>query len=111
MIGAAAGGTLISLVLFALEGADRAAPSYANALFLGGFAGLAAAAGVAWTIARMVDNVFRRAMVAMVALGGAAFVGAMTIVVHAAAGRYGLLGLAGACIAVMVVVHHRLLRP
>jgi hypothetical protein len=74
-------------------------------LFLGGMGGLAAAALVAWALARAVTNVFRRAMVAMVALGGAAFVGAMTMVAHAAGGRTGLGVLAALCIAAMAIAY------
>lgn len=64
---------------------------------------------MAWALARGVHNVFRRAMVAMVALGGAAFVGALTMIAHAAAGRTGLLALAGLCITALAVSYRRAL--
>ncbi|OGT99871.1 MAG: hypothetical protein A2085_01475 [Gemmatimonadetes bacterium GWC2_71_10] len=89
---------MITLVLFALHDAERGNPGYVNGLFIGGFGGLMAAALIGWTVARAVVNVWRRAMAAMVALGGAAFVGALTIVADAAGGRMGLLVLAGLCV-------------
>jgi hypothetical protein len=95
-------------MLFALHGAERGS-AYLNLLMLGGFGGLVAAAGVAWTLSRGVANVFRRAMAGMVAVGGAAFVGALTIVADAAGGRFGLLALAAICIAVMVLAYRGLL--
>jgi len=103
-IGAATGGAIICLVLFALHESPRTGTMFFNALFAGGAGGLLAAAGVAWMLARLVANPFRRAMTAMVALAGAAFVGALTVVADAAAGRIGLLGLAGVCVAVMAWV-------
>jgi hypothetical protein len=95
-------------VLFAIAGtADRTGDAYVNMLFVGGMSGLAAAALVAWALAGVVGNVFRRAMVAMVALGGATFVGAVTMPAHAAGGRAGLGILAGLCIGVMALAYRR----
>ncbi len=104
VIGAAAGGAIISLMLYAMHETPRTSPSYFNALFAGGVGGLLAAAVIAWLLARQVANPLRRAMAAMVALGGAAFLGALTIVADAAAGRPGLLGLAAVCVLLMAWV-------
>lgn len=97
-------------MLFTIAGtADRTGDAYVNMLFLGGVGGLAAAALVAWALAGMVANVFRRAMVAMVAVGGAAFVGAITMPAHAAGGRTGLAILGGACILALALAYRRAL--
>ncbi len=98
------------MVLFALHDVERGNAAFLNALFAGGFGGLIAAALVGWTVARAVTNVWRRAMTAMVALGGAAFVGALTIVADAAGGRMGLLVLAGLCV-LMLYFAYRAIQP
>lgn len=97
-------------MLFALHDAERTNPGYANTLFIGGLGGLSAAALIGWTVARDVPNVWRRAMTAMVALGGAAFLGALTIVADAAGGRMGLLVLAGLCV-LMLYFAYRAIQP
>ena len=109
VIGGATGGAIVCLVLTALHDATRGSPVYLNLLFLGGAGGLIAAAAVAWTVGRQVGNPFRRAMVAMVAVAGAAFVGALTVVADAAAGRAGLLGLTAACLAALGLAYRLLL--
>ncbi len=110
VIGAATGGAIICLVLVALHESPRTSPSFLNALFAGGVGGLLAAGLVAWLLARSLVNPLRRAMTAMVALGGAAFVGALTIVADAAAGRPGLLGLTGLCVVTMAWAGRQLRR-
>lgn len=92
------GGAVITLTLFVLHDMHRGSPLYVNGLFVGGIAGLVVAAALGWVVARAVGTPWRRAMTAMVALGGAAFVGALTIVADAAGGSRGLLVLAGLCL-------------
>jgi hypothetical protein len=99
------------MVLYALHDAERGNAAYVNTLFIGGVGGLMAAALVGWTVARAVTSVWRRAMTAMVALGGAAFVGALTIVADAAGGSRGLLVLAGLCLLMLYLAYRAILPP
>jgi hypothetical protein len=98
-------------MLFAVQGTDRASDLYVNALMLGGVSGLGAAAVIGWIIAKALGNPFKRAMVAMVAVGGAAFVAALTIVANALVGRIGLLALAALCILVLLLAYRALRAP
>ncbi len=97
-------------MLFGLHDLSRGTAFYVNVLFAGGAGGLIVAASVGWMVGRAVTNVWRRAMTAMVALAGAAFVAMLTIVADAAAGSRGLLVLATLCLA-MLYLSYRAIMP
>ena len=106
MVGSAAGGAVVSLVLFVMSGYALATPSSpvmpAIGPSLAGAGGVAAGAIVAWAISKPVGNTFRRAALAMMAVMGTALVAGATLPAHQLAGRAGLAVMAALCIAVIV---------
>ena len=109
MVGSAAGGAVVSLVLFAMSGYALATPSATASPImpaigpsLAGAGGVAAGAIVAWAVAKPVGNVFRRAALAMMAVMGTALLAAATLPAHQLAGRTGLAVMAALCLAVIV---------
>jgi hypothetical protein len=110
VVGSAAGGAVVSLVLFAMSGHALATPSASSSPVmpaigpsLAGAGGAAAGALVAWAVSKPVGNAFRRAALAMMAVMGTALVAGATLPAHQLAGRAGLGALAALCFAVIVV--------
>ena len=110
MVGSAAGGAVVSLVLFAMSGYALATPSAtaspampAIGPSLAGAGGAASAALVAWAVSKPVGNAFRRAALAMMAVMGTALVAGATLPAHQLAGRAGLAALAAPCIVVIII--------
>ena len=113
MVGAATGGAVVALVLFATVGAAPAAapgagpsPGAGAAPPLGpglaALGGIAAGALVAWTVGKPVGGAFRRAALAMMAVMGTALVAVLTVPAHELAGRAGLAAVAALCLAAVV---------
>lgn len=92
---------MVSLTLFATYSA-RGTAGYVDLLMAAGLGGLVAAGAVGWSVSRAFTNLLRRAMVAMVAVGGAAFLAAITTLADTLVPRYGLLGLVALCLLAMV---------
>ena len=116
MVGSAAGGAVVSLVLFVMSGpafATPAAPSSpampAIGPSLAGAGGALAGALVAWAVAKPVGNAFRRAALAMMAVMGTALVAGATLPAHQLAGRTGLAVVAAACLVLIIVARRVLL--
>ena len=109
MVGSAAGGAVVSLVLFAMSGHALARPSATSVVMpaigpsLAGAGGLVAGALVAWAVSRPVANAFRRAALTMMAVMGTALVAGATLPAHQMAGRLGLAVVAALCLVVIVV--------
>lgn len=102
VIGAGAGGALMCLVLFGSYWMARGPESgFAVVAMLALAGGLVAAAVVAGVVARTLGTLFRRVMVAMIAVAGAAFIGLLTTVADMIAGKAGLLALAALCVGAM----------
>ncbi len=110
MVGSAAGGAVVALVLFAMSGYGLARasanpgvlmPAFGPALAGGG--GLLAGALVAWAISKPLGNAFRRAALAMMAVMGTALVAGATLPAHQLAGRAGLAAVAVLCLGAMLV--------
>jgi hypothetical protein len=100
-IGAAAGGALLCLILAAAHDMPRGADSrFADVALGGAAAGLSFAAAVGFALARRL-GVWRAALVAMIAVSGAALVTVLTTAADIALGRTGLLLLALLCIGVI----------
>ena len=97
MIGAATGGAVVSLALFSTY-AGRGSPGYVDILLTAGGGGLVIAGVMGWSVTRALANPLRRVMVAMVAVGGATFLAALTTLADTLVPRYGLLGLAALCV-------------
>ena len=115
-MGSAAGGAVVSLVLFVVSGhalpAPAATPSPVMPAIgpsLAGAGGAAAGALVAWAVAKPVGNAFRRAALAMMAVMGTALVAGATLPAHQLAGRTGLAALAALCVIVMLAAYRVLL--
>lgn len=110
MVGSAAGGAVVSLVLFALSGQALTTPSAISSPAmpavgpsLAGAGGAAAGALVAWAVSKPVGNAFRRAALAMMAVMGTALVAAATLPAHQLAGRTGLAALVALCLVVIII--------
>jgi hypothetical protein len=110
VVGSAAGGAVVALVLFAMSGYGLARPTAAPGVLmpafgpaLAGGGGVLAGALVAWAIAKPLGHAFQRAALAMMAVMGTALVAGATLLAHQLAGRAGLAGLAVLCLAVMLV--------
>ena len=116
MIGSAAGGAVVALVLFVMSGYALATPSAASSPVmpaigpsLAGAGGVLAAAIVAWTVSKPVGNAFRRAALVMMAVMGTALVAGATLPAHQLAGRAGLAVVAALCVAVIAAAWRVLL--
>jgi hypothetical protein len=102
-IGGASGGTVVCLVLTAAHGMARGPDQpFADVALAGAFAGLAVAAGVAFTIGRALGT-WRALMVAISAVAGSALVTVLTMPADLAFGRTGLLALAGLCVTIIAL--------
>jgi hypothetical protein len=117
VIGSAAGGAVVALVLFVISGYTLAAPAATSSPVmpaigpaLAGAGGAAAGALVAWTVSKPVRSAFQRAALAMMAVMGTALVAGATLPAHQLAGRAGLAVVAGLCV-VVIVVARRILLP
>jgi len=101
IVGGAAGGLLLCVVLALAHGMRGTADATFARLAIGAaLSGLAVAALVGGALARRL-GVWRSAVSAMVALAGAALVGVLTTAADMAAGALGLVGLASLCVAAM----------
>ena len=95
--GAAAGGTLVSVVLALAYGLPRGPDSlFATLTLAGAFGALVVAAAVAFYAARPLGT-WKGLLTAMVAIAGAALAAILTTVADQVAGRAGLVGLAALC--------------
>ncbi len=110
VVGSAAGGAVVSLVLFVMSGPAIATPAAtaspampAVGPSLAGAGGALAGAIVAWAVSKPVGNTFRRAALAMMAVMGTALVAGATLPAHQLAGRAGLAVVAALCLVVIVV--------
>jgi hypothetical protein len=115
-VGSAAGGAVVSLVLFVMSGHVFPAPSATAAPVmpaigpsLAGAGGAAAGALVAWAVSKPVASAFHRAALAMMAVMGTALVAGATLPAHQLAGRAGLAVVAALCLVVIVVARRVLL--
>ena len=116
VVGSAAGGAVVSLVLFVMSGHALATPSAASAPAmpavgpaLAGAGGAAAGVLVAWAVSKPVVSAFQRAALAMMAVMGTALVAAATLPAHQLAGRAGLAVVAALCLVVIFVARRLLL--
>ena len=116
VVGSAAGGAVVALVLFVMSGYALATPSASGSPLmpafgpsLAGAGGVAAGAVVAWALSKPLRNLFRRAALAMMAVMGTALVAGATLPAHQLAGRAGLAAIAALCLAVFVVAWRLLL--
>jgi len=110
VVGSAAGGVVVSLVLFVISGYALATPSATSSAVvpaigpsLAGAGGVAAGALVAWAVSKPVGNAFRRAALAMMAVMGTTLVAGATLPAHQLAGRTGLAAVGALCLIVIVV--------
>ncbi len=116
VIGSAAGGAVVSLVLFVMSGYALATPAATSSPVmpaigpsLAGSGGALAGALVAWAVSKPVGNAFRRAALAMMAVMGTALVAGATLPAHQLAGRTGLAAVAALCIVAIVVARRVIL--
>jgi len=104
--GAASGGALLCLVLFASYTLPRGPTgAFSNIALVAAAAALATAAGVAFTLARATLGAWRARLAAMVAVAGAALVTVLTTPADIALGRSGLLVLAALCIGLIALAY------
>ena len=102
-IGAASGGALVCLVLAAAHGMERGKDQPFTYIALAGAAcGLVVSAAVAWNIGRRL-GVWRATLTTISAVAGGMLITLLTLPADMAAGRLGLLILAGICIGVMML--------
>jgi hypothetical protein len=101
---------VICLALFTITAGDTAAvPAVLPAL--AGIGGILAGGLVAWSLGRTLDNVYYRAVLAMLGVLGTALVGALTVPAHVFAGRWGLAGLGALCVAILASARRVFLGP
>jgi len=102
--GAASGGAVVCVVLAVAHGMARGADQpFADVALGGAAAGLVIAAGVAFLVGRPLGT-WRAFAVAISAVAGSALVAVVTLPVDMAAGRVGLLAMAGLCLAALAGV-------
>ena len=102
--GAASGGAVVCVVLAVAHGMARGADQpFADVALGGAAAGLVVAAGVAFLVGRPLGT-WRAFAVAISAVAGSALVAVVTLPVDMAAGRVGLLAMAGLCLAALAGV-------
>jgi hypothetical protein len=102
--GAASGGAVVCVVLAVAHGMVRGADQpFADVALGGAAAGLVVAASVAFLIGRPLGT-WRAFAVAISAVAGSALVAVLTLPVDMAAGRGGLLAMAGLCLAALAGV-------
>lgn len=110
MIGAAVGGCLISLVLLGAYWLPRSENLFGTIALGGGAAGLLGAAATGFLIGRPLGS-WRSALVAMIAMAGAAFVGILTTLfdmfLHEAGLALLALGCIGVALAARRLFHHQ----
>lgn len=112
IIGSAAGGAVISLVLGTSYGMARAVTGgFAIVAGLAGLGGVIAGGVVAWTLGRPLAGVWRRATLAMMGVMGTVLVGVLATVADALAGKTGLLILAALCLGAIWAAYRALLAP